>query len=179
MNTPITTPRGTVTIRAATVEDAPANRELRLEALRDYPEAFGSDYESALAKPASFWVDRLKTAGTPGSAMAYLAWHRDEPLGSCGLAVNDGPKTRHSATIVGMYVRPAWRGLGIADGLIAACLDWARAHEITIVKLAVVTTNVRAIRCYERCGFRAYGTEPRAIYYDGIYYDEVLMSRQV
>jgi RimJ/RimL family protein N-acetyltransferase len=48
-----------------------------------------------------------------------------------------------------------------------------------LVKLAVVTTNASAIRCYIQCGFRVYGVEPQVIYYDGVYYDELLMSREV
>jgi len=49
---------------------------------------------------------------------------------------------RHSADIVGMYVRPAWRGLRIAGVLVNTCLDWARTHGVATVKLAVVTTKV-------------------------------------
>ena len=179
MDEPISTPSGTVTIRPATVEDAAAYRELRLEALQNHPEVFGSDYETAVARPASFWTERLKVAGTPGSAQMYLAWHETEPLGLCGLAISDARKSRHSANLISMYVRPAWRRMGIADALIAACLAWARGRDIKIVKLAVVTTNVGALRCYERNGFTPYGTEPQALYHDGVYYDELLMSRAV
>lgn len=159
--------------------DAPAYRELRLEALRDCPEVFGSDYAQNLARPASFWRERLRVAGTPGSLKIYLAWHLDEPVGLCGLALNDSPKTRHSASLVQVYVRPAWRGMGIAGVLIGACLQWARGHEVTIVKLGAATTNTSAIRCYQRCGFRAYGTEPRALCYGGVCYDELLMAREL
>jgi len=33
--------------------------------------------------------------------------------------------------------RPNWRGLQIADELIAACIEWAQSHEYKIVKLGV------------------------------------------
>jgi RimJ/RimL family protein N-acetyltransferase len=179
MNSHITTPLGGVAIRAAGVEDATAYRELRLEALQNHPEVFGSDYETAVARSATFWAERLSLAGTPGSAMTYLACHETEPVGLCGLAINDARKSRHSANLISMYVRPAWRRVGIADALIAACLEWARGRDIKIVKLAVVTTNVGALRCYERNGFTPYGTEPQALYHHGVYYDELLMSRAV
>lgn len=48
-----------------------------------------------------------------------------------------------------------------------------------IVKLAIVTTNTPTIRCYVRCGFSVYGIEPRAIYYDGVFYHELLMVKEV
>jgi len=41
--------------------------------------------------------------------------------------------------------------------------------------LGVAAVNRPAIKCYERCGFRTYGTEPRAVFYQGKYYDEYLM----
>jgi hypothetical protein len=48
-------------------------------------------------------------------------------------------------------------------------------RPLTLAKLGVAAINLSAIRCYERCGFITYGTEPRAVYYDGKYYDEYLM----
>jgi RimJ/RimL family protein N-acetyltransferase len=69
--------------------------------------------------------------------------------------------------------------LRLADGLVAACVNWARTLGVRIVKLAVVTTNTAAIRCYARCGFRVYGVEPQALYYDGVFHDELLMARTI
>jgi len=111
--------------------------------------------------------------------MIYFAVHEQRLVGMCGIYRANSPKIQHSATVVGMYVRPDWRGSHIAGGLVNACLDWAHAQEVKIVKLAVVTTNTRAIRCYARCGFRVYGIEPQALYYGGVFYDELLMARTV
>jgi len=98
-------------------------------------------------------------------------------VGMCGLACSSSPKVRHSASIVSMYVRPDWRALGIAQALVDACLELARSRGVQVVKLAVVTTNAAAIRCYLRCGFRAYGVEPQALCHAGAMYDELLMVR--
>ena len=175
----ISTVRGPVTIRPGVEEDAASYRELRLEALQNHPEVYSSDYAHALSQPMSFWVERLRAGGTGDVAQMYFARHEQELVGMCGIYRVDAPRTRHSATVVSLYLRPAWRGLGIAEGLIKTCLDWARSHDVCIVKLAVITTNAPAIRVYERCGFQAYGTEPQAIYYDGVYYDELLMARSI
>jgi len=61
--------------------------------------------------------------------------------------------------------------------LVKACIQWAREREVNIVKLGVLTASTSAIRCYQRCGFTIYGTEPRGIFYDGHYYDGYLMYR--
>jgi len=177
--TAITTPRGVAILRPGLAEDAPAYRELRLEALRNHPEAFSSDYETYLAKPMSFWAERLNFDHPDNVVMMFFAAHDEGLIGMCGIAYARARKTRHSAYLVSMYVRPYWRGLRIADGLITACLEWTRARGITILKLGVAATNVPAIRCYARCGFQVYGIEPRAIYDDGVFYDELLMMRTI
>ena len=172
-------PRGPVIIRAGLEEDAAAYRELRLEALQNHPEVYSSDYAHALSQPMASWAERLRTGGTGGVAQMYFAQHEQELVGLCGIYRVDGPRTRHSATVVSLYVRPPWRGLGLAQRLVGACLDWARSHDVRIVKLGVITTNAPAIAVYEGCGFRTYGTEPQAIFYDGVFYDEMLMARPV
>jgi RimJ/RimL family protein N-acetyltransferase len=177
MVTSIATARGTVTIRPASEEDASAYRDLRLEALRDHPEAFSADYATTLAQPMSFWSERLRSSGTETAVANFLAVHDHQLIGMCAIARRNSPKTRHTADIVGMYVRPARRGVHIAEGLVTACIEWARAHDVKIVKLAVVATNTPAIRCYDRCGFHVYGVEPQALVYDNVSYDELLMAQ--
>lgn len=175
METQITTPKGPITLRPGREADAPAYRALRLEALRNYPTAFGADYATNEAHPPSYWVERLRALGSQN--MFYFATHNEALIGMCGIYRDNSPKTRHSATIISVYVQPEWRGLQIAEGLIERCCEWVRDQGVTIVKLAVVSTNLAAIRCYTRCGFRTYGTDPQAICYEGVMYDELLMAR--
>ncbi len=170
------TAKGDVLIRTATLADADGYRTLRLEALQNHPTAFGQSYETVLAQPQSYWVERLQP--DPNLCL-YFAEHEETLIGMTGIVRSNAPKARHNATIWGVYVNAAWRGQHIAEALIDSCLDWACANEVVIVKLAVVVDNPSAIRCYERCGFTIYGTEPQVLFYDGKYYDEYLMSRPV
>jgi ribosomal protein S18 acetylase RimI-like enzyme len=174
MNRSITTPRGVIIIRGASPTDAMPYRELRLEALQDSPVAFSADYQQNLNQPPKYWEDRLTMA--EDEAILFLAEHEGKLIGNTGIARGSSPKTRHGAWIWGVYVSPEWRGLRIAEELINSCLAWAKARKIILVKLGVAATNTSAIRCYERCGFSTYGTEPRAIFYEGKYFNEFLMS---
>lgn len=174
MNRSITTPRGPFTIRHATPADALHYRELRLEALQDSPIAFSADYQQNLNQPAKYWEDRLTME--KDEATIFLAEHEGKLIGMTGIARGGSPKTRHGAWIWGVYVTPHWRGLRVAEELVNSCFTWAKARKIILVKLGVAVTNKPAIRCYERCGFSTYGTEPRAICYVGKFYDEFLMS---
>jgi len=176
LNQPFETSRGAITIREAIASDVEQFRALRLGALQDSPTAFSADYEVNLNHPMSHWENRLKhdEYGT-----MFFAEHAGSLIGMTGIRKRESPKTRHSADILSVYVQPEWRGLHIAEGLIKACMDWAKSREVNILKLGVMTTNTSAVRCYERCGFKIYGTEPRDIFYEGKYHDLYLMYREI
>ncbi len=173
MSRSVTTRRGKVLIREAKPTDAFQFRELRLAALQNSPIAFTADYQKNLNHPPKYWEDLLTMQ--PDESAIFLAAHEEALIGMTGVARAGSPKTRHSAWVWGVYVMPEWRGLHIAEELILSCFAWAKARKIVIAKLGVAAVNQPAIRCYERCGFKIYGTEPRAIFYEGHYYDEHLM----
>ncbi len=132
------------------------------------------DYAEAASKTHEYWENTLKF-NTEEKAL-FFAVQSIQLIGMTGIYRNMSPKTRHTAAIWGVYVKPNWRGRNISERLVRACLGWAKEQNIVIVKLAVVTNNIPAIRCYERCGFTVYGAEPKAIIHDSVYYDEYLMS---
>ena len=168
------TSRGIVVIRQSNLGDVSRFRELRLEALQESPTAFSMDYHRSSHYPTKYWEDTLVMDDL--EAAIFFAEHEDHLIGMTGIARGRSPKTKHGAEVWGVYVTPKWRGLHIAEELIRACRDWAVARGIVILRLAVVATNRPAIRCYERCGFVTYGTEPRSLFFEQEYYDEYLMS---
>lgn len=171
---PLETSRGTVVIREANLADAEQFRSLRLLALQESPTSFSADYQVNLKQPMSFWEGRLIF---DEYGMIFFAEYDSQLIGMTGIRKGETPKTKHGAYIWGVYIRPEWRGLHLAEALIETCSEWAEAREVGIVKLGVVTTNTSAIRCYERCGFTVYGNEPRCIFYEGRFYDEYLMFK--
>lgn len=173
MNGSLPTRRGTIFIREASPQDAAQFRELRLSALQDSPTAFSADYQRNLNHSPQHW-EKMLTMHADESTI-FLAYHEGSLIGMTGIVRGDSPKTRHSATVWGVYVQPEWRGLHLAEELIQACLSWARARKIVGARLGVTVSNTSAIRCYERCGFRITGAEPRAVYYEGQYHDFYLM----
>lgn len=171
-----TTPRGDITIREAKPSDVSQFRELRLHALQEAPTAFSADYDVNLNQPLSYWEGRLAfdQYGT-----IFFAEFENKLIGMTGIRRRESPKTKHGADIFSVYVRPQWRGLHIAEALIEACIEWAKAREVNIVKLGVLSSSTSAVRCYQRCGFAIYGTEPRGLFYNGQYYDGYLMYRDI
>jgi ribosomal protein S18 acetylase RimI-like enzyme len=168
-----------ISIRFIRESDLAAFKALRLEALREHPEAFGTDYEEDAGQSESVWKDRVgKAAGDPSGSIV-LADAGNELAGMVGVWRGTGVKTRHEANIWGVYVRPKYRGLKLTDGMIGEALGWCRGGDVRIVRLGVGTYNTAAIRCYQRCGFQVCGISPEKIRVGDIYYDELLMWRRV
>jgi ribosomal protein S18 acetylase RimI-like enzyme len=167
---------GVVQIRPAVPADAVRVRELRLAALAGNPTAFSADYTLSSQEPLQAWIERLERYALGNDDTLRVAEAGGKLVGSCGIFRDPRPKIRHIATIWGVYVDPAWRGLKIGEKLIQACLEWAASHEVAFVRLAVNNTNVAAIQCYIRFGFSVYGVEPKSLFYEGRYYDELLMG---
>jgi len=69
-----------------------------------------------------------------------------------------------------MYVTPEKSGRGSARALVEALLAQARKDGLELVVLTVTEGNAKAQGLYERCGFRSFGVEPRAIKVDGVSY---------
>jgi ribosomal protein S18 acetylase RimI-like enzyme len=176
INNNFETTRGVITIRESAPSDLMQYRELRLGALLDSPTAFSADYELNLNQPMSFWEGRVKP---DEHGKLFVAEHASQLIGMTGIHRRESPKTKHGADIFSVFVRPEWRGLHIAEALMDQCVQWAKAQGLNILKLGVTTSNTTAVRFYERCGFKIYGTEPRDIFYEGNYYDLYLMAREL
>ena len=77
-----------------------------------------------------------------------------------------------------MYVREAARGTGLSAAMFDAVIDHATGL-VEQLQLTVNADNARAIKFYERHGFRTVGRIPRALLVDGRYYDELSIVRGV
>lgn len=155
-------------IRRLGPEDAAAFADIRLEGLRLSPEAFGSDLEKEQAWPLDQFADRL--TGSP-----VFGWEEGGALlGVAGFFALTDRKVRHRGVLWGMYVRNAARDRGVGRQLVETVLDHAREH-VEQIHLTVTVENAAAVALYERCGFRCYGTEPRALKVGDRYLDEHLM----
>lgn len=136
-----------VLVRPTTIADWQMLREIRLQGLKDAPDAFSSTYAGESAFEDSVWHQR---AGRDGSFIAFIP--EASTSGAAGLA-GGYQETPGVAELVSMFVRPQARGHGVGEALIDAVVAWASAKNATSVHLWVTETNSRALRLYERCGF--------------------------
>jgi RimJ/RimL family protein N-acetyltransferase len=152
--------------------DYDALREIRLESLRLYPALFAADLAQEAAMSKEQWLARMATGATFGGFV-------DGALnGMVVFSRPTRPKLAHTGDLGAMYVRDAARGTGLADALVDALVDHA-SGEVEQIQLTVNAENPRAIKFYERHGFRPIGRIPRSLFVEGRYYDDLLMLRAV
>jgi ribosomal protein S18 acetylase RimI-like enzyme len=141
--------------------DAAAYRKLMLEAYELAPDAFTSTAAERAAESDSFWVRRL--ADPSGLSAAFGAFEGQQLVGTVALEFSARPKTRHKASVIGMYVSPEARGSGAGRALLEAALDHACQREVLLqLRLTVTEGNTPATRLYTSAGFQAFGLEPMA-----------------
>ena len=130
-------------------------RDLRLRALADSPDAFGSTLAIEQGRSAEDWASRLTQGATSGldlpliaevdHAAAGLTWARVDPL------------DRSIVNVYQMWVAPEFRGQGAGRILLRAAVDWARSLDATSVQLGVTCGDTPAMRLYAREGFTPFG----------------------
>ncbi len=161
-----------VEIRPLTAADATDFRALRLAALADAPEAFGASHADEAGQPLAVFAGRL--AGEPPSRV-FGAFLGGALVGMAGFRPATGAKSRHRATLWGVYVAPAGRKRGLGEALVSAAIAYAQEH-VLIVQARVVTANRAAYALYLRLGFRPYGVEAKALRLGDVFYDEALLA---
>jgi ribosomal protein S18 acetylase RimI-like enzyme len=161
-----------IQVRRLAPAEGAAYREIRLEALRLNPEAFGSTFEAESVRPLEHFSGRV------GQCPVFGAFRGAEIVGMAGFLGREGAKDAHKGYLWGMYVRADARNAGVGRRLAEAVINHARQH-VEVLQLDVVSENDAARRLYARLGFVEYGIERKALKQGGRYFDEVLMAKDL
>lgn len=99
----------------------------------------------------------------------------DELIGNCGL--KEISAVNRTATL-GIFIgekeeRSKGYGLEAIKLLLDYGFNYLNLHEIN---LDVYSFNERAIKCYEKVGFKEYGRRRESVYVNGKYYDVISMD---
>jgi len=147
-------------------------RELRLEALKTEPSAFGSSIEEESKFAEDVWRKRIKSV--------LFALSDGRPVGLLSYVFEDRVKTRHVAHIYSFYVTPAYRGRGIGERLLERALAEIRRNRDAVKAQLSVNPHLRpAVALYKKAGFEVAGRARNELKIGHRYYDMLLMEKEV
>ncbi|WP_371670493.1 GNAT family N-acetyltransferase [Streptomyces sp. NBC_00289] len=165
MSTPNAESRESYLIRSIRADEWAKAKELRLVALRDPVAhlAFLETYDTAVARPDSFWQERAVGAaeGATGAQQIISEGPDGEWAGMLTVLVEEpgttdwagSPVERKQGHLVGVFVRPEHRGCGMTEVLFDAALEWSWGQGAERVRLIVHEDNGRAQAFYRKAGF--------------------------
>lgn len=114
-------------------------------------------------------------ADTTRAWFMVVVKENNKAIGEAGLLRMDRAWRTTDVSVI-IWEREEW-GKGYGRDVILLLLDYAFGHlNLHRAAIGVVSFNERALRFWERIGFRKEGVQRDAYYYDGKYHDFILMS---
>ena len=151
-------------------------RALRLEALRESPNAFLQSPEEFLLLNEEQLRDRLAIDQNHFTVGAFA--EADKLVGMVGAFRETRPKVSHKANVWGTYLLPDYRRHGGGLKMMHFLLDHLHLIPgISQVQLSVASSQKDAKKLYESLGFIAFGEEKEAILVNGVLLDEFHMQK--
>ncbi|MFI5386724.1 MAG: GNAT family N-acetyltransferase [Fimbriimonadales bacterium] len=153
--------------------DAEAAHALRLRALSESPEAFGTTYEEYAALPKS---EILRRYEAHHDSFTLGAFEGGSLVGVVNFSREKRAKTRHKGYMAGMFVAIEARGKGVGRSLVLALIDEVKALDgVEQIGLHVLSATKAARSLYLSLGFEICGLERNADKAGDMYYDSEFM----
>lgn len=145
-----------ISIRRASLHDTATLLEFEQHII-----AAERSFDSCLKDDPISYYD-LKALVLSDSAQVLLAEIDGKIVGSGYAQLRDSRSflqhDRH-AYLGFMYVDPRYRGIGVIECVINALKQWSKSQQVSHFSLEVYADNQRAIRAYEKSGFKKFIVE--------------------
>jgi GNAT superfamily N-acetyltransferase len=146
---------GGPTVRPFRSDEWERYKSLRLSALADSPNAFGSTLAAEQVQTDAHWSARLASGTESRWDRPLVAQIGPEAIGLAWGKIE--PTTPEVAHVYQMWVAPACRRLGVGQLLLNDLTAWARAAGARYACLGVTSGDSSAVRLYSRVGFKPSG----------------------
>jgi ribosomal protein S18 acetylase RimI-like enzyme len=137
-----------ITVRPLGEEDWQDYRAVRLEALRESPDAFAATVEEEESFDESQWRERMKRSAR------LVAESNGAPVGVVSIGKASSEEDALAGELFGLWVKPELRGKGVATRLVNNGAALARNRGQSHLYYWVGTDNGRAVAFASGMGFR-------------------------
>jgi GNAT superfamily N-acetyltransferase len=142
-------------IRPFVSHEWPLYKSLRLRALAESPDAFGSTLAAEQGRSDHDWSNRLASGINSELDLPLVAEVDGVPAGlAWGRVDRDDPEV---VNLYQMWVAPEYRGLGAGQMLVETVITWAKDKGARCLNLGVTDRDSPARRLYRRLGFAPVG----------------------
>lgn len=148
-------------------------KSLRLRALKEDPQAFGSSYKKELQYSDKKWQSRLT-----GGDLIIFANLDQQLVGMAGAYQTDADQKSQSSTIFGVFVVSEARGKGVSRKIMKALLRLLKDRGVAQVNLTVNKDQLAAIGLYRKLGFQVI-REKKVVLGDGLEHAEIVMTKRL
>jgi ribosomal protein S18 acetylase RimI-like enzyme len=137
-----------IVVRRVGPDEGQVLKQVRLAALGDRPDAFGSTLEREEAFTDEVWAARASQSSAGNHAVTYLAW-----LGDAAVGIVTGIRDSSVVDLTSMWTSPNVRRSGVGQRLVEATVEWSADAGAARVELWVTRDNDSAQRLYASLGF--------------------------
>jgi len=81
--------------------------------------------------------------------------------------------------LIGIAIKRGFGGIGIGTEMMKTLEEHARKIGLKVLTLSVFANNQHAINLYRKMGFVETGRVPKRFFKDGIYIDEIIMTKML
>lgn len=126
-------------IKRISISEWETYKNLRLEALKLVPEAYGAKYSDNILISDEEWKKRVSRYATDNSACNMIAWREGTALGMVSYIRDKEP------SMFQMWVNPSYRNQGIGEKLVLHLQQWVKNSEENFLVCSVFKKNKSAL----------------------------------
>lgn len=136
-----------ITTRQLKPDDVNDFKAIRLSALKNSPEMFGSTYAVEATRPLHVFAEVIS------KYVVFAAYSQQQIIGMLILDLKNHLTIQPQAQLYGFFVEPAFRSQGIATQLLQVAIQYGQ-HLVAQIMLSVRANNTPAIHLYQKFGFQ-------------------------
>ncbi len=159
-----------IQIRKLTRSDWKIFKEIRLQMLKEEPQAFARTYEEMVNISDDEWMEKTEN----DKAGIFAVWVNGKLAGANGYFYPENSIVE----IWGMFIRKEFRGIGLGKKLMQEIENEIRKDKnVKLIRIEVTTTQIPAWELYKKLGFLEVGRKIGATKFNSELYDDIILEK--